>query len=196
MQDGSYCNYVMSDFSYAFNVWALEVFFIFRGYSQQKPRKFPRMLCWGLMRQSAYNIIVDKYFHAEHRFMTFVVNVVATDQEMHHFLVALQFPADASSSSSCAIFTHGLIDHLVDEVDDQTLHSQQIGDVNLPIVEATSVDIPVLDKVFCKRRRCDDGKKDDDDLSCWNLIRHEDSMVEKCTSFGIEIYFRVEDLGK
>ncbi|KAK4338174.1 hypothetical protein RND71_042661 [Anisodus tanguticus] len=48
MSDGSHYNYVMSDFPYAFNVWTLEAFSVFHGYSQQKPRKFRRLLCWVL----------------------------------------------------------------------------------------------------------------------------------------------------
>ncbi|KAK4379483.1 hypothetical protein RND71_001345 [Anisodus tanguticus] len=62
--------------------------------------------------------------------------------------------------------------------------AESICDVNLPIVKATTIDILILDEVSCKRRRCDDGKKDDDDLPCWNLITQEDSVVEKCMICG------------
>ncbi|KAJ8532230.1 hypothetical protein K7X08_012153 [Anisodus acutangulus] len=81
------------------------------------------------------------------------------------------------------------------EINYQDLHSQQIGDVNLSIVEATTVDIPVLNEVSCKRRRCDDGKKDDDDLPRWDLITPEDSVFEKRTNCGTEIYYSAKDLG-
>ncbi|KAK4342217.1 hypothetical protein RND71_038033 [Anisodus tanguticus] len=77
----------------------------------------------------------------------------------------------------------------ITEINYQGLHSQLIGDVNLSIVEATTVDIPVLNGVSCKRRRCDDGKKDDDDLPRWDFITPEDSVFEKRTNCGTEIYY-------
>ncbi|KAJ8537078.1 hypothetical protein K7X08_035479 [Anisodus acutangulus] len=70
------------------------------------------------------------------------------------------------------------------EVDNHALHSQQIGDVNMTTVKATTVDISILDEVSCKHRRCDDGKKDDNDPPRWNLITPKDNVIEKCTISG------------
>ncbi|KAJ8547542.1 hypothetical protein K7X08_011128 [Anisodus acutangulus] len=163
------------------------------------------------------NYVMSDFPYASNRFKNFVVNVVvATDQDMQHFPVALQLAVDASSSSSGTILPSGLIDHLIDDFgswfDDldirfedldnrfvgievqlakekkakrATYHSTIVvqlvdeircgfidlktpssneGDVNLSIVEASAVDITVLDEISCKHRRCDGGKKDDDDI--------------------------------
>ncbi|KAJ8528361.1 hypothetical protein K7X08_022053 [Anisodus acutangulus] len=75
-------------------------------------------------------------------------------------------------------------DSVGEEVDYQALNSQQINDVNQSIVEATTVDIPILDAVSRKRRRCDNGKKDDNDLPRWNLITSEYSVVGKHAIYG------------
>ncbi|MCD9645759.1 hypothetical protein HAX54_034944 [Datura stramonium] len=64
-------------------------------------RKVPRMLSWAPVKQTPYEIIIDSFFHAKHRFKDFQVSViVATDQEKQHFPVPFQFAFDSECSSS------------------------------------------------------------------------------------------------
>lgn len=57
--------YMISGFPYALNVWLLEVFPIFRGFSSFHGLKSPRMLSWGPSKQVDYKVITDNFFHAE-----------------------------------------------------------------------------------------------------------------------------------
>ncbi|XP_059318641.1 uncharacterized protein LOC132069249 [Lycium ferocissimum] len=57
--------YMISGFAYALNVWLLEVFPIFRGFSSFHGPKFPRMLSWGPSKQVDYKVITENFFHAE-----------------------------------------------------------------------------------------------------------------------------------
>ncbi|XP_060211360.1 uncharacterized protein LOC132638531 [Lycium barbarum] len=108
--------YMISGFPYALNVWLLEVFPIFRGFSSFHGLKSPRMLSWGPSKQVDYKVITDNFFHAEKRFKKFIVHavVVGTEQEMLDYPVALKFPDDSGPCSSRAVSPSQVTSQIVD----------------------------------------------------------------------------------
>ncbi|MCD7449190.1 hypothetical protein HAX54_050074 [Datura stramonium] len=118
MDDGSHCDYALSGFLYALNIWVLEVLPNFRCYSHHMDRRISRMLSWAPVKKTQYEIIIDNFFHAEHRFKSFQVSaLVATNKERQYFPVPLQFAfgSACSSSSVGSLISRGLLDHLVDD---------------------------------------------------------------------------------
>ncbi|KAJ8573249.1 hypothetical protein K7X08_009760 [Anisodus acutangulus] len=121
MPDGSHYNYVMSGFPYAFNVWALEDF------------------------GSRFDGLDTVFKDLDSRFVG-VINAVENLVRVHdesnildeirRGLIDLKTPSSNEVPPSQNV-----------EVYDQSMHSQQIGDVNLSIMEATAVDILVLDEI-------------------------------------------------
>ncbi|MCD9644649.1 hypothetical protein HAX54_033038, partial [Datura stramonium] len=135
IDDGSHCDYTLSGFLYALNVWALEVFPSFSCYSHHMDRRVTHILSWAPVKQTPYGIIIDKFFHAEHRFKSFQVSaLVATDKERQHFPVPLQFDSDSACSSSsvgslisCALFDQ-LVDKLKSRFDEVECHVGELDD--------------------------------------------------------------------
>ncbi|KAJ8571136.1 hypothetical protein K7X08_038108 [Anisodus acutangulus] len=190
MPFGNPSRYMINEFSYALNVWAFEVFPIFRGFSKHKGQKFPRMLCWGPSKQAFYCVIIDNFFHAENRFNKFIVNVVVgTEQERQNYPVALQFSDDSSSCSSNEVERathHALIIAELEEqvrcrhIDLKTPSSNQV------IPSPNLLEVVAAAEVSRKSQRCEYGREDDCGFPNWSLITPNASTIDKWVSSGTD----------
>ncbi|KAJ8554556.1 hypothetical protein K7X08_025234 [Anisodus acutangulus] len=186
MSCGSHCRYMINDFPYALYILAFEVFPAFRGFSKYKAHKLLHMLCSGPSKQPVYRVIIDNFFHAEHRFSKYNVNVVvATEQERQNYPVALQFTDDPGSCSSSVTLPSRMFDHIVD-----TPSSNEGLPSSNPLEVGTTAD------VSRKRQRCEDGIEDDSGYPHWELITpdNDSSTIDKQLSSGIDTNCTAEEL--
>ncbi|KAK4348274.1 hypothetical protein RND71_034613 [Anisodus tanguticus] len=192
----SHCRYMINEFPYDLNVWVLEVFPIFRGFSKYKDQKLPQdlqpfpkdMLCkeTSPTKESAslLHILCDVAASTPNGLYG-KTNTFSYQREN------LGRKERRACNTSCINHSRELEENVKSGLIDLKTPSS-----NERLPSPNPLEVVTIVEVSRKRQRCEDGIEDDSGFPHWDIITPDKdaSTVDKQLSFGTDTNCTTEEL--